>query len=280
MKQQLLTLTSLGFLAIAPLLGSAPRTPTIEAKQSQLSQSGTGKLQIRANGEDFVRQGFRSKDGWNISFDHLYVTLTEVAAYQSNPPYNPDAGGKIQATQKLIFNELKTVDLAAGDENADPILVREFTEAPAGHYNALSWRMVKATSEPTSGYSLVMKGTATRDSRQIDFAIAIDREYAYTCGEFVGENRKGILSPGGTADLEATFHFDHIFGDGDAPPNDDINTGALGFAPLADLASNGKLNVTLNDLQQRLSTRDYQTLAKTLVSLGHVGEGHCQQSPI
>lgn len=277
MRQQLLSLTSLAFLALAPLWGSAPQIPLVEAKQSQLSQSGTGKLQIRANGEDFVRQGFQSKDGWAIRFDHLYVTLTDVAAYQTDPPYNPDTGSKIQATQKLLLNELRTVDLAAGDENANPILVHEFIAAPAGRYNALSWRMVKATSEPAKGYSLVMKGTAMKDGRAIEFAIAIDREYAYTCGEFVGENRKGILSPGGTADLEATFHFDHIFGDGDAPPDDEINTGALGFAPLAALASNGKLDVKIDDLQQRLSTRDYQTLVETLVSLGHVGEGHCQQ---
>lgn len=265
-------------MAIASLLRCAPQPSTAEPKQSEQSSTSTGKLQIRANGEDFVRQGFRSKDSWNINFDHLYVTLTDVTAYQSNPPYNPDTGGKIQATQKVILNEARTVDLAAGDENANPILVHEFTDAPAGRYNALSWRMVNATTQPAKGYTLVMKGTATKDNQTINFAIAIDREYTYTCGEFVGENRKGILSPGGTADLEATFHFDHIFGDGDAPPDDDINTGSLGFAPLAALASNGKLDVDSQDLQQRLSTRDYQTLAKTLDSLGHVGEGHCQQS--
>jgi len=29
----------------------------------------TGRLQVYANGEDFVRQGFVSKDGWSINFD-------------------------------------------------------------------------------------------------------------------------------------------------------------------------------------------------------------------
>jgi len=37
----------------------------------------TGKLQFYANGEDFVRQGFVSKDGWSISFDHVYITLSD-----------------------------------------------------------------------------------------------------------------------------------------------------------------------------------------------------------
>lgn len=228
----------------------------------------SGMLQIRANGEDFVRQGFVSKDGWNISFDHLYVTLTDVVATQTNP------NGEVS----VVLDTVKTVDLAAGDENADSILVHEFTQAPAGYYNGLSWKMVEATSGPARGYVLVMKGTAIKGSQVIEFAIAIDREYAYTCGEFVGEQRKGILSPGGTAEVEATFHFDHIFGDGDAPPDSEINTGALGFAPLAALANNGRLEVDLATLKQSLSPQDDRKLKKTLVSLGHVGEGHCQES--
>ncbi|MGK7900673.1 MAG: DUF4382 domain-containing protein [Hormoscilla sp.] len=255
MRQKLCLMGTIGFLAIGTLWGcSAPEV------------ASSGRLQIRANGEDFVRQGFVSKDGWKIGFDHLYVTLTDVVATQSNP----DAS--------VILDTVQTVDLAAGDENADPILVHEFTQAPAGHYNGLSWKMVEATSGPAKGYVLVMEGTAIKDSQIIQFAIAIDREYALSCGEFVGEERKGILSPGGTAEVEATFHFDHIFGDGDAPPEEDINTGALGFAPLAALANNGKLEVNMATLKQSLSPQDYQKLEKTLASLGHVGEGHCQES--
>jgi len=259
MRQKLVILGSLGFLAIGTLWGCAtPDNKTVP----------NGTLQIRANGEDFVRQGFLSKDGWNISFNHLYVTLADVTATQSNP----------EVDASVVLNTVKTVDLAAGDANADPILVHKFTDAPAGRYNALSWKMVKATSGPAKGYVLVMEGTAIKGSQVIEFAIAIDREYALSCGEFVGEQRKGILSPGGTAEVEATFHFDHIFGDGDVPPDEEINTGALGFAPLAALANNGKLEVYLATLKQSLSPQDYQKLQKTLVSLGHVGEGHCQET--
>ncbi|MBC6452826.1 MAG: DUF4382 domain-containing protein [Hormoscilla sp. SP5CHS1] len=266
MRQKLLLLGSLGFLAIrtGTLWGCASMSP--ETSTSKVAPSG--RLQIRANGEDFVRQGFLSKDGWNISFDHLYVTLADVAVTQSNPDVDTS----------VVLDTVKTVDLAAGDENADPILVHEFTDAPAGRYNTLSWKMVKATSGPAKGYVLVMEGTAIKSSQVIEFAIAIDREYAYSCGEFVGEQRKGILSPGGTAEVEATFHIDHIFGDGEVPPDEEINIGALGFAPLAALANNGKLEVDMATLKQSLSPQDYQILKKTLVSLGHVGEGHCQES--
>ena len=39
----------------------------------------TGRLQFVANGEDFVRQGFVSKDGWAIGFDHVYINLADNA---------------------------------------------------------------------------------------------------------------------------------------------------------------------------------------------------------
>jgi len=54
-----------------------------------------GTLQFHANGEDFVRQGFVSKDGWAITFDHVYVTLADATAYQSDPPYDPHAGSDV-----------------------------------------------------------------------------------------------------------------------------------------------------------------------------------------
>jgi len=47
----------------------------------------TGNLKFYANGEDFVRQGFVSKDGWAITFDHVYINLSDIAAYQTEPPY-------------------------------------------------------------------------------------------------------------------------------------------------------------------------------------------------
>ena len=34
------------------------------------ASTGEGSLVLVANGEDFVRQGFVSKDGWSINFEH------------------------------------------------------------------------------------------------------------------------------------------------------------------------------------------------------------------
>ena len=247
---------------------------------SSAPASYPGTLDFRANGEDFVRQGFVAKDGWAIAFNHLYVTLAEVTAYQSNPPFNPDVEGEIEAEQTIRFHPPKTVDLAAGDETAEPILVYQATDAPAGAYNALSWKMIRASEGLATGNTLVLDGVAQNGDRTINFTISINREYQYYCGEFVGDGRKGLLAPGKTSDLEATFHFDHIFGDADAPPDDPINTGALGFEPLAKLATDGTLEVDDEDLRTRLSPEEEQRLTKTLLSLGHVGEGHCRQSAI
>ncbi|GAG13434.1 unnamed protein product [marine sediment metagenome] len=135
--------------------------------------------------------------------------------------------------------------------------------------------MVKASLGPAAGYSLVIIGTAEKDGRVMDFTINIDEECGYSCGEYVGDERKGIVADGGTADVEMTFHFDHIFGDVEAPMDDHLNVGAIGFDPFADIAEDGELDVDMAGLQDKLSAEDYQILVDTLPTLGHVGEGHC-----
>jgi hypothetical protein len=218
----------------------------------------TGTLQFHANGEDFVRQGFVSKDGWSISFDHVYITLDDINAYQTDPPYDPHDGGAISGQVTIGLDGAYTVDLAEGGEDAAPILVGELTDVAAGHYNAISWNMVRATSGPAAGHSLVMIGTAEKDDRVIDFTINIDAECGYDCGEYVGDVRKGIVSEGGTADLEMTFHFDHIFGDYELPADDELNQGAVGFEYFIDYADGQTAVINMTEMH-----------------LGHVGEGHC-----
>jgi len=234
----------------------------------------TGNIKFTANGEDFVRQGFLSKDGWRIDFDHIYVVLADVTAYQTDPPYDAHSGSDIKSAVKVGLDGVNTVDLAEGNADAPPILVGNSTAA-AGHYNAISWKMVKASSGAASGCSLVIIGNAAKDGKSIDFTIKIDREYAYSCGEFVGESRKGVVQKGGTADVEMTFHFDHIFGDSEIPLDDDLNLGAVGFDPFAVIAQNGVLDIDMTELKSKLSAEDYKILSETLTTLGHVGEGHC-----
>jgi hypothetical protein len=236
---------------------------------------GKGTLQFYANGEDFVRQGFVSKDGWAITFDHVYITLADITAYQSDPPYDPHAGSDVQAKVQVSLDGTHTVDLAEGGEDADPILVGEVSDASEGQYNAIHWKMAKASSGPASGYSLVVVGMAEKEGQTVNFTIKVEQEYEYTCGEYVGDERKGILQKDGTADLEMTFHFDHIFGDAETPLDDELNVGAPGFEPFAGIAEGGMLDVDMAGLQAKLSAEDNQMLVDILPTLGHVGEGHC-----
>ncbi len=240
------------------------------------SAQETGSLQFVANGEDFVRQGFVSKDGWAISFDHVYINLTDITGYQTDPPYDPHAGGEVTAQAEVGLDGTHTVDLAEGGEDAPPIPVGEVSGAPVGHYNANAWKMVKAEEGVASGYSLVMIGSAEKDGQTVDFTIQVENEYEYTCGEYVGDERKGILEKDGAADLEMTFHFDHIFGDAESPMDDELNVAAPGFEPFAAVAGgSGTLRVDMSGLESAMSPSDYQMLVDILPTLGHVGEGHC-----
>lgn len=296
---RLKTLVLVGLVSLSPgfLLGCASQTSEEEgAEESSAADvsseadtatdsaadsgemTGAGTLVVRANGEDFVRQGFITKDGWQIDFDHVYVNLADVTAYQTNPPYDPSMGEELKAQETVDVAAAQTVDLAAGDENAEPVLVAELPNVPAGRYNAISWQMSPATEGPAAGYTLVMDGTAQKEGQTVNFVISSAQELAYTCGEYVGDQRKGILADGEQADLETTFHFDHIFGDGEAPSEDPINTGALGFEPLAALAENGQLETDLAQLQSSLSAEEYATLEEAMQGLAHVGEGHCEQA--
>jgi hypothetical protein len=217
----------------------------------------TGTLEFYANGEDFVRQGFVSKDGWSIQFDHVYITLADIKAYQTDPPYDPSTGAAISGESTVELDGIFAIDLAQGGPDAEPILVDTIPGVDTGHYNALSWRMVKAESSPAAGYSLVMVGTAEKEGETINFTINLEEECEYECGEYVGDMRKGIVTEGGTADLEMTFHFDHIFGDGDLPLDDELNLAAVGFEPFAQ-GGTGQEVIDMTELH-----------------LGHVGEGHC-----
>lgn len=238
-------------------------------------QNTQGTLTIRANGEDFIRQGFTSKEGWHLSFKQAALNMGAVTAYQTQPGAKLEDLQALPRKQQVSLGAPRLVDLAAGDPKTEAVLVGTIS-APAGHYNALSWQWLKATRGDAAGASLVLQGLARKGSQQLPFTLKLDREVAFVCGDYVGEERKGLLSSAGQADLEATFHFDHLFGDGSLSPKAPVNQKALGFEPLAKLATQGRLEITASQLASQLSANNANKLATLWLSLGHVGEGHCQ----
>ena len=247
-----------------------------ESTGTQAANAQTGTLVLVANGEDFIRQGFISKDGWQIDFDHAYVTLSQVKAHSTEPAFDPSGATPLEPKQTVaLIDQAKTIDLAEGEEDAKPIMVTQ-TDAPIGAYNALSWQVVPAQAGSAQGNSIVLAGTASKNEQKIDFVIGFEQELDYTCGEYVGEDRKGIVQAGNMAQVETTFHFDHIFGDNSLPTEDALNQESIGFEPLASLAQNGQLKVNQTDLEQKLDPESYTKLQQALSGLGHVGEGHCR----
>ncbi len=96
----------------------------------------------------------------------------------------------------------------------------------------------------------------------INFDISLNRPIQYLCGEYVGDERKGIIQAGETGELETTFHFDHIFGDSETSPDDALNVDALGFEPLAKLASGDSLTIGESHLIDEIIARNRFYLSK------------------
>lgn len=268
------------------LLIMAPFIPLMVSCQQEVAQSPVeasdeqGTLLVVANGESFVREGFTDRDGWQISFDHVYTTLDDIVVSQAQVPFEAESGKPLEAAHQISSAEPVTVDLAAEQPDAPLAVVTQFDGAKSGRYNALAWTLSPAETGPAAGYSILMIGEATKAGETIPFEIGIEDAIAFNCGDFVGDTRKGILAEGDTAEVEATFHFDHVFGDGEAPTEDKINQGALGFEPLAAIAENNELVTDSKTLKAQLSDTEYETLKTVLSSLGHVGEGHCSATDL
>ena len=122
----------------------------------------TGTIDVKANGEDFVRNGFVSKDGWDIQFFNLFVNVADITIYQTEPPYDASTGVAPVSEESTNFAGAISVDLAEGDENADPILAVQLGDVAAGHYNAIGWQMVNADEGLINGFSLQLVGSAEK----------------------------------------------------------------------------------------------------------------------
>lgn len=221
--------------------------------------AGGGELSIFANGESLATQGFvapeLTRDGWQLTFDHVFVTVSDIVAMQTEPPYDAGAGGAPAATVSVALQPRgpRTVDLTETDDDGRVLLGT--VAAPAGHYNAVSWGVVPAIEGEWAGQSVVFIGTAVRGDRTVDFVLTGADSHAYVCGEYVGDERKGFVEDGGGADLELTFHLDHVFGRADKGLDDPMNVAARGFDAFA---GGGTQAIDLAGLH-----------------IGHVGEGHC-----
>ena len=253
-------------IAVSGLLLSSCSPNSNEQANTGSQNNSEGTLNIVANGEDFAQEGMVSKDQWQIDFDHVFVNFEEVQAADLSFIEEPDA------TASASFAEETTIDLTQPKEGRTVASL----QVPATHYRGLQWKLSPAQQGAAKGSSVLLAGQAKKSDQTIQFSISLDSPLSFACGDYVGDDRKGILAPNESAELEATFHLDHLFGNGEAPLEDAINQKSLGFDALASLASNSELKVSMDDLKTQLAASDYETLVKQIKGLGHVGEGHCE----
>ncbi|TVR67531.1 MAG: hypothetical protein EA420_00405 [Candidatus Competibacteraceae bacterium] len=214
----------------------------------------TGTLTLFADGEELATEGFvapkLTRDGWELRFDRILITLDQVTAHQTEPPYDADSGAAIDAQVSVpLVTEPVTVDLVNVDDSGR-VTVATAT-APAGFYNALSYDLRPGAD----GATMVLSGTARREGTEVAFTLSTDTALRHRCGEFVGDERKGFLTAGGETSLDITLHLDHLFGRADQPADDEMNQEALGF--------------------DRFSAGGTQRFSLDGLHVGHVGEGHC-----
>jgi len=233
------------------------------ASSCSKAPQGSGTIIFTANGEDFVREGFVEKNGWDVAFDKVYVNIVNPTAYSSEG-------------LKSVLKGAFFTDLAEGDKNAAPIVIGKTEKVPHGNYQSLKFSIKRAKSGEFKDYSIVIKGTAKKAKETVNFTIKLDEEIDFDGKEgFVGDEIKGLLAENGETDVEMTFHFDHIFGDREAAADDHINTGSVGFDFFNAYAKDGVIDVSQDELKD---AADYPKFIKALSSLGHLGEGHCEAS--
>ena len=244
-----------------------------------------GSLEFYANGEEFIRDGFTSMDGWRIDFTHFWVYLQGFTAYQyveestEEQKILPAHAGHPhedipEGTAHETLLDTYAIDLALGE---DRTLVDTIDDAPVGNYNYIAFNMVQGNE----GFSIIMQGTASKGEDSIDFTIQLTEEMTFSsCHQEVDDEYAGVVDEGGLGTVESTFHSDHVFGDEETLGEEDsVNEIALGFQAIYDLMTDlGVNSVTQQDLADGLGGEDYLTFMEAVKTLGHSGEGHCEYS--
>ncbi len=235
-------------------------------------ETSTGQLRLVANGEAFTHEGLITKDGWEVEFERVMLNLDAVVASQNDAMAQDESDAPSQAV--VLVDEPMVVDLTEGEAGAVTVVTQDAVST--GAYTAIAWQLVSQPDTP----AIQLIGVARKDDTTLNFQLQFDRPFVYECGEYVGDQRKGLVKPDETGELEITTHWDHLFGDGTSAPDDEINTGALGFTPIAAFANEGTVTISYSELMQKLSPEDAEILTKTLDGMGHVGEGHCESPEV
>ena len=234
---------------------------------SDASDASESELGVVVNGEAFAEAGLTSKDGWQISFEQVAVTVGDITV--SGVPEG-DSADPVEVPWSL---EAEGEDAPPGFTQVslqDGPVQLGAKAVPAGNYNQVQWQW-----GADSGTAIALKGVAVQGDRSVPFDLQFPGRFVVACGAYVGEERKGIVTADAAGEVELTLHLDHMFGDGESAPDADINTKSLGFDALAATATDQGVQVTPDSWEDWGSPELRESLEEVLVSMPHVGEGHC-----
>ena len=99
-----------------------------------LASQAAGILEFFAQGEDLATAGFvapkLTKDGWELRFEHIFVSVAEVTAYQTDPPFDPAASASPAVISQVILPGIHTLDLVQDAADDDRIRMGSVEAAP------------------------------------------------------------------------------------------------------------------------------------------------------
>ena len=111
---------------------------------------------------------------------------------------------------------------------------------------------------------------------EINYCIRNHKELDFDGREgYVGDEIKGLLQDGKSTTVEMTFHADHIFGDINAEAGSHIDTESVGFDFFNNFKVDNEVIITQSEIKE---AEEYEKLVKSIWTLGHLGEGHCEAS--
>lgn len=248
-----------------------------------------GSITSTAYGEEFIEQGIPSdvfSDGWAISFDKFLVSVGNAKAQAGHD--NAEVG----------FDDFYIVDLHKGSGGEGQELAT--FDAPGGTYDHYGYQIepdanavnvnadeADATAMKANGYSIWVKGTATKDSQTKTFDWGFKMRLTYAHCE------AGMTIDGNNVVMQSTIHADHLFYDdavSDEPnvsfdifAQSDTNTdNAITLDELAarDIRVETRYQVgSTLDVEGKEITNLRQYVEHQATTVGHInGEGHCEDT--
>lgn len=243
---------------------------------------GAGDLSVQIYGEEFIEAGIPADvfaDGWSVTFDNFLISVGEVAVAEAS------ADAALDEPRFQIFDlaadssgagfAVASATVAAGAYDDTRYIVAPSATAVAGNVKAGPHELMT-----TKGYSVYVKGEATRGDERVTFAWGFTTRTVYEACQ-----SKAVVDPATPAEVQLTIHGDHLFYDdlfseepsvrfdliaqADADADGIVTAEELAAVDIRALENYQVGSTDITDL--------WRFVEHLTTTLGHIdGEGHCE----